>query len=556
MKVNKLINMKKESLFAGLSLLLFVAGCKENIQKSPGRVWKPDYTSKFEVGTQIRPWEIADEGMTYIMDNMQSMIGVNNLYIIVVMHQEHRPFEAPEFPHDPVRDSFDAEDSRVSFFPEWERYGKIKPLLSDYDWIRKTDWLQLVIDSCRARGLSVGAEVSHLPIPKQLVRENPDLQQKNIDGEPWNTSMPCPNNPDVREYLIALYGDIAANYEVDYIQTCQILFNSRDIDQGGSCFCRHCIVAAKKSGFDLEAAIPILKKDKNAQPERGKWIEFRTNSTTEIYRLIAEKIARENPRCYLRLNDVFSWPAGEAKDVGLDLKAVAPYLGSLVNQDHQEQLGKENETFENRKKWLVRNRELIGPELHFVSGIAARMAASPELVKEGIKVALSSPAKINGLVLKHYDGASFSLMRAFKQGMIDAGVAGLTPCMGKEVEEMTLDNYSPFQEELVEEWGVETNGTGTATYKFDQPSGNYDIRITYFDQDDGQSEVTLFIADVEKATFKLDEDTDCWRWRKFDAIQVKKDDEIKLIGKAHKNEKAKLDFIEFISPKQRKQPDR
>ncbi len=547
--IEKIIIMKKKYLFASLGLLLIATGCMENDQRSSGRVWKPDYTSEFEVGTQIRPWTIADEGMTYILDNMQSMIGVNNIYIIVVMHEEHRPFKAPEFPHNPVRDIFDAEDSRVSFFPEWERYGKIKPLLSDYEWIRETDWLQLVIDSCRSRGLSVGAEVSHLPVPKQLVRENPDWQQKKIDGETWNAARFCPNNPDVREYLIALYGDIAANYDVDYIQTCQVLFNTWDIDQGGTCFCRHCIAAAQKTGFDLEAAIPILRKDKNAQPERGKWIEFRTNSTTEIYRLIAEKIEQENPMCHLRLNDVFSWPGGEAKDVGLDLQAVAPFLGSLVNQDHQEQLGIENETFENRKKWLVRNRELIGPDMHFVSGIATRMAASPELIKTGIRIAMESPANINGLVMKHYDGASFSLMRAFKQGMIDAGVEGLTPCIGKEVEEMDLENYTPFHEELVEEWGVETDGAGIAKYTFDEPSGRYDIRITYFDQVEGQSEVTLFIEGEEKAVFRMDEDTDCWRWRRFDNIRVKRGDEIKLVGKAHIGEMAKLDFIEFIPRK-------
>ena len=270
----------------------------------------------------------------------------------------------------------------------------------------------------------------------------------------------------------------------------------------------------------------VLKKDKNAQPERDKWIEFRTNSTTEIYRLISEEIARENPGCHLRLNDVFSWPGGEARDVGLDLQAVAPYLGSVVNQDHQEQLGIENETFENRKKWLVRNRQLIGPDKHYVSGIATRMA--------------------NGLVLKHYDGASFSLMRAFKQGMIDAGVVGLTPCIGKEVEEMDLENYKPFREELVEEWGVETDGTGIAKYAFNEQTDKYDIRITYFDQADGQSEVFLFIAGQEKASFRLDEDTDCWRWRRFENIRVKRGDEIKLVGKAHNGENAKLDFIEFI----------
>ncbi|KPL15815.1 MAG: hypothetical protein AMS26_06605 [Bacteroides sp. SM23_62] len=513
------------------------------------RVWKPDSTSEFEVGTQIRPWTIYDEGMTYILDNMQSMIGVNNLYIIVVMHEEHRPFKASEFPHNPARDIFDAEDSRVTFFPEMERYDTIKPLMSDYEWIRETDWLQLVIDSCRARGLSVGAEVSHFPIPKALVRANPDWQQKNIDGKAENPHMFCPNNPDTREYVIALFGDIAANYDVDYIQTCQLLFNNRDIDQGGTCFCRHCIARACETGFDLEAAIPVLKENKNAQPERDQWIAFRTNSTTELYRLIAEKIREENPGCHLRFNDVLVWGGGSAMDYGMDMKAVAPYLGSLVNQDHTEQLGRENETFELRKKWLATNRKFIGPDMHFVSGIAARMAASPELIKAGIKVALEHPARVDGLALKHYDGASFSLMRAFKQGMIEAGVVGLPPTIGKEVEEMDLDGYAPFREELVEEWGVETKDSGTASYTFDQPSGTYDIRITYFDQVEGQSQVRLYIAGEEKATFKLDEDTDCWRWRRFDNIQVNTGDEIKLVGKAHKQELARIDYIEFIRRK-------
>ena len=99
--------------------------------------------------------------------------------------------------------------------------------------------------------------------------------------------------------------------------------------------------------------------------------------------------------------------------------------------------------------------------------------------------------------------------------MIEAGVQGLTPTIGKEVEEMELDNYTPFTEELVEEWGVQTSGTGKAAYIFNEPSGTYDIRITYFDEKDGKSRITLLIAGEERAAFELDEDTDCWRWRTF-----------------------------------------
>jgi hypothetical protein len=509
-------------------------------------VWKPEATSEFEVGTQLRPWTIYDEGMSTILDNVQSMAGVNNIYLIVVMHQEHRPFQAPEFPHNPSRNSFEAEDSRVSFFPDMKRYGAIKPLLSDYDWIRDTDWLQLVVNACRARGLGVGAEVSHFPIPKQLVRANPDWQQKKINGESWSKVRFCPNHPDTREYVIALFGDIAANYDVDYIQTCQYLFNDKDIDEGGTCFCRHCIVEARRTGFDLEAAMPILKKNKNAQPERDKWLTFRRNSTTRLYRQISERIKKENPKCHLRLNDVFPWSGEDAISFGLDIKTVAPYLGSVVNQDHQEQKGRANETFALRKHWLETNRKLIGPDTPLISGIATRMNASPELIRAGIRVALEHPAKVNGLALKHYDGASFSLMRAFKQGMIEAGVQGLPPAIGKEVEEMELDGYVRFKKELVEEWGVQTSGTGRAGYTFNESSGTYDIRITYFDEEHGKSQITLLIAGQERIVFKLDEDTDCWRYRIFDNIRVNKGDDITLVGQADQEEQAKLDYIEFI----------
>jgi len=509
-------------------------------------VWKPDSTSEFEVGTQIRAWTIKDEGMTTILDNMQSMAGVNNLYMVVVMHQEHRPFQAPEFPHNPARDVWNAEDSRVTFFPDMKRYGRIKPLLSDHKWIRDTDWLELMVDSARARRLRVGAEVSHFPIPKELIRANPDWQQKKINGESWSAVRFCPNHPDTREYVIALFGDIAANYDVDYIQTCQYLFNDKDIDEGGTCFCRHCIIEARRTGFDLETAIPILKKNKDAQPQRDEWLAFRRNSTTRLYRRISEKIKKENPKCHLRLNDVFPWSGEDAMSFGLDIKAVAPYLGSVVNQDHQEQKGRTNETFDLRKNWLQTNRNFIGPDKPLICGIAPRMNAFPELVRAGIKVALEHPARVNGLAFKHYDGASFSLMRAFKQGMIEAGVLGLAPTIGKEVEEMKLYNYVPFKEELVEEWGVQTDGTGKATYTFNEPSGTYDIRITYFDEEHGKSQITLLIAGQERAVFRLDEDTDCWRWRIFENIQVNKGDNITLVGKADQKEQAKLDYIEFV----------
>ncbi len=50
----------------------------------------------------------------------------------------------------------------------------------------------------------------------------------------------------------------------------------------------------------------------------------------------------------------------------------------------------------------------------------------------------------------------------------------------------------------------------------------------------------------DATVFKLDEDTDCWRRRIFENIQVNKGDDITLVGKADQKEQAKLDYVEFI----------
>ena len=46
----------------------------------------------FEVTGSIYPWEVHDEGIDLILDNMSGIAGVNSVYLIAVMHEEHRPF--------------------------------------------------------------------------------------------------------------------------------------------------------------------------------------------------------------------------------------------------------------------------------------------------------------------------------------------------------------------------------------------------------------------------------------------------------------------------------
>ena len=45
-----------------------------------------------------------------------------------------------------------AEDARVYWRPDQKRYGRIRPRLSDFDWLNGTDWLQRMIAAAPVEG--------------------------------------------------------------------------------------------------------------------------------------------------------------------------------------------------------------------------------------------------------------------------------------------------------------------------------------------------------------------------------------------------------------------
>lgn len=507
----------------------------------------------FEVTGSIYPWEVHDEGIDLILDNMTSIAGVNSVYLICVMHQEHRPFNSNNLPgtflfnHNPVRREWDAEDSRAYFRPHLEMYGRIKPEMSRHSWLNETDWLQIVIDKAHARGLRAGAEVSHTFISNEYMKSNPDIQQRDIFGKliedntspgSPNSSMkarPCPNNPAVREYLLALYGDIATHYDVDYIQTCMLLFtDSDDPLKGGTCFCESCQQEAKATGFDLAAAMPVLRDNPRAQPQLDQWIKFRKASTTKIYKLVTDRIHKVNPNIDFRLNDLNNRPSGlhleELKD---------GYINSIHMSTHTEQNGYQKS---DRASRIATVRLFAGENTPIVAGVPTRLLTTPEIVKSSIKISIDAGSK--GIGLKHYDGSPYSLLRAVRNGLNEAGVAGFSPITGIEAEAMTLSGYA--NDNYLIEPCVKTEGTGSAVSTFDLATGVYDVIISYVDEKKGQGNIALWVGGKKKASWKLDEDVDCWRRKTVSKVKIKKGDEIKIVGIANGDEKARIDFIEFV----------
>jgi hypothetical protein len=311
-----------------------------------------------------------------------------------------------------------------------------------------------------------------------------------------------------------------------------------------TCFCQFCQREAPTTGFDLAAAIPVLKANPQAQPQSDQWLALRRNSTARIYRLISERIHREKPDLEFRLNDHLPFGSSLKANLatGLHFEDLKGVINSCVNQDHTEQIGNPNETFSYRKTWIAVNRSLLGAETPLISGVAVRPKATPALIRKGIQAAVDSG--VNGIACKHYDGATYSMLRAVRDGLRAAGVKGFTPIIGIEAESMTLSGYG--SDTYLDESCIKTTGTGTAVWKFTPPSGIYDIIVSYAGEQGGQGSLTVSVGGHEKVRWPLNEKIGCWKRKTLPQITVKSGDEIKITGVAGGFEGARVDFMEFI----------
>ena len=278
------------------------------LKMAGGAMLVPPSQPRFEISASLYAWDLHDEGIEKILDNLQQMAAVNSVYLIALMHKEKRPFTSDAFPHNPMRKTWNAEDARVYWRPDPKRYGRIPPRPSDVDWLNKTDWLQTMIAAVRKRGLKTGVEISHTVLDGEWAETKfPDCMQRDINGKPliiWNgrAHPVCLNHPDVRQYVLGLWTDLAANYDVDYLQTCMIPFAEGGPATGG-CFCDACRREAKESGFDLEKARKALLANPESKAEADAWQTFRQNSVTRWYQMINNNAHAVKPNLDVRFND-------------------------------------------------------------------------------------------------------------------------------------------------------------------------------------------------------------------------------------------------------------
>lgn len=417
-----------------------------------------------EIAASLYAWDLHDEGVDHALDVLASRAEVNSAYLVGMMHKEKRPLHARFYPHNPVRRYYTPEDSRAYWYPDPSKYGRIKPLTSERDFLKGTDWLQVLIDGARARGMRTGCEISHTVIDAAVAREQyPDVLQRDVFGNVVGAfeaveaqrALPCLNNPDVREYLVGLFTDLAANYDIDYVQTCLVMFGAGRDDGGthafgpsswqqllsvatGGCFCPACGEKATAEGLDWNAIVDevghLAKLSKRIGLEElherqlldesnytestllveneafMAWLQFRKRSITELFATVKDALASTGRDVEFRYNTYMASP----ERAGLDFKSAFQYVDSVRESDYSDQLGTPEGVATKRAK-LMKCRRALREDQQLIAALGVRPNATPETLRGSVKAAVDSGC--DGLSLGHYDGATMERLDAVREGL-------------------------------------------------------------------------------------------------------------------------------------------
>jgi hypothetical protein len=123
------------------------------------------------------------------------------------------------------------------------------------------------------------------------------------------------------------------------------------------------------------------------------WQSFRERSLARFYRVQHEAIHGVKPRAEFRFNDAYY----EAKKHGLDLASCSKHWDSVRNSDYSEQKGYPSQ-MDHEREWFRTERAALGVNYPFIGGVAVRPKATPELIREGVKMGIDAFALVRHLL--------------------------------------------------------------------------------------------------------------------------------------------------------------
>jgi hypothetical protein len=124
-----------------------------------------------------------------------------------------------------------------------------------------------------------------------------------------------------------------------------------------------------------------------------------------------------------------------------------------------------------------------------------------------------------------------------------------------EAENMNLSNYTVETNSLASGGKlvkVSENQTGAASFKFNGPSGIYDLNTAYFDENDGTSNFSLYVTDGVKDSWTANQDLGSPGIsstnrivRTTEGVELNNGDTITITGAFQGWEYARIDYVEY-----------
>lgn len=235
-----------------------------------------------------------DDSPKIVFDNIVMKAGLNSVNLATTYHGGP-PFRGGFFlPHNLKRRLYIPEAGVVYFKPEPELYRntKLKPVPSAQ--LHGYDALKDATEEAEKRGVGVSSWTI-CSRNEKLAAENPECATENIFGVKDPTWL-CPNNPDSREYLLALIEDVTSNHPVEALELESLGFGTVMPPPRGLatdhttnrlltlCFCEACRSAARDMGYDWDdmttAAKAVMGLYVNLDPDASDAIARGTASTT------------------------------------------------------------------------------------------------------------------------------------------------------------------------------------------------------------------------------------------------------------------------------------
>lgn len=420
-----------------------------------------------EVNAALYPWDLSDEGIKSCLDKLVGEANLNSIYLVGIMHKEKRPLTSMFYTHNPIRKYYLPEDSRLCYRIDKSKFKgmKMQPMDTERDFLKDIDWLDVMTKEAREIGLKTGLEISHTFYDIGIAKEKfPETLQQRFDGS--KTGFYCLNNKAVLEYIKVLYAESVRNHDIDYIQTCMRVFETKTVEYTwhmdknsnhplrelmgsvlGTCFCDSCREKAIEMGYDWEGIIREISElyeiAKVGYAQTGKtmeqhlyltgnmsetglllqypgllkWLDFKSKSIANVFKELNAAIKKVKPSIEFRYNN-----DDHREDlIGLRYDLVKDYIDGIRVSDYIEQRGNvTEEDYLDKKRNLMKVRGGIGFEKDLFATVAIRPNATPEIIRKSLMHL--SHTGIDGLSLAHYDGSQIMHLKAIKLGMEEAGI--------------------------------------------------------------------------------------------------------------------------------------